>query len=120
MPGGSPVAVSARQVSSHDLVSQRADELAQLVYRLTWKFFQNDAVLAQAMRSAAITIAMKIASSQPPATPRARRAIDAATAALAELGYSGRLARRLGLLTETDLRRMQALHAEVRAAIDAS
>jgi len=30
------------------------------------------------------------------------------------------LARRLGLLTETDLRRMQALHAEVRAAIDAS
>lgn len=111
--------ISTRQVGSPDLASQRADQLAQLVYRLSWKFVQSDAVLAQWMRSAAISIATKIASSQSKDTPRARRALDAASGALAELAYCAHLARRLGLLTEADLRRMHALHAEVRAAIEA-
>ena len=111
--------VSTRQVGSPDLASQRADELAQFVYRLSWKFVQSDAVLAQWMRNAAIAIATKMASAQFADTPRARHAVNAALEALTELAYCAHLAKRLGLLTEADLRRMQALHAEVRAAIAA-
>lgn len=111
--------VPIRQVGSPDLASQRADELAQLVYRLSWKFVQSDAVLAQWMRNAAISIATKIASSQSADSPRAQHAVDAASEVLTELAYCAHLARRLGLLTEADLRRMRALHAEVRAAMDA-
>lgn len=117
MSGGLPVP-SVRQGGQATLARQRADDLAQVVYRLSWKFAQSDAVLAQWMRNAAIAIATTVASSHPAETPRARRALATASTALTELACCARLARRLGLLTETDLMRMQALHAEVRAAID--
>ncbi|MGH2349666.1 MAG: four helix bundle protein, partial [bacterium] len=51
-----------------------ADELAQFVYRLTWKFTESDPALAQRMRSAALSAATSIVEAcRQAGTPRGRR-----------------------------------------------
>ncbi|MDQ7819763.1 MAG: hypothetical protein QN173_09030 [Armatimonadota bacterium] len=95
--------------------AERADDLAHLVYRITWKFMHSDPTLAQRMRAAAITLA---------ACLRARdRGVAAgwlasqAAVALGELECCAHLGRRIGVLGETDRRRMDALREEVSQAV---
>ncbi|HET6948640.1 MAG TPA: Rid family detoxifying hydrolase [bacterium] len=93
---------------------QHADDLAQHVYRITWKFMQSDPGLAQRMRSAALTVGASLsdgarAGSRPPG----RRGVQIASAALSELGYYLHFARRAGLLGDIDLRRVGAMSAAV-------
>lgn len=114
-------AVSVVRATSHrDLAAwQRADDLAQCVYRITWKFMQSDATLAQRMRSAAITVAASIAEAcRSGPRPRSRRGLHLASTALGELGYYLHFARRAGLLGEADLRRITVLEEEVRHHLD--
>ncbi len=92
---------------------QRADDLAHLVYRLTWKFMQADPGLVQRMRAAAISVATGIATSQRGGRWQARRTLLAASIALAELGYYAHFARRAGFLGEADVRRLTSLEDEV-------
>lgn len=94
-------------------VWQRADDLAHLVYRLTWKFMQADPGLVQRMRAAAISVATGIAASQRGGRGQARRTLLAASIALAELGYYAHFARRAGFLGEADVRRLTSLEEEV-------
>lgn len=99
---------------------QRADDLAQHVYRVTWKFMQHDGALVQRMRGAAISVAAHIAEAKrAPGAARARRSLQAASMALGELGYYAHFARRAGLLGELDLRRFAALEGEVTDHLDA-
>ncbi len=95
-------------------VWQRADDLAHLVYRLTWKFMQADPGLVQRMRTAAISVATGITASQRGGRWQTRRSLLAASTALAELGYYAHFARRAGFLGETDVRRLTSLEEEVR------
>ncbi len=94
---------------------EQADDLAHLVYRVTWKFMHSDPVLAQRMRTAAVTVAAclrardRVGTSGPLA--------DQAAVALGELECCARLARRVGLLGEADLRRMRPLQEEVGRAL---
>ncbi len=99
-------------------VWQRADDLAHLVYRLTWKFMQADPGLVQRMRAAAISVATGIAASQRGGRWQARRTLLAASIALAELGYYAHFARRAGLLGETDVRRLTVLEEEVSRQLE--
>jgi len=106
------VSIAAR--SHHDLpVWQRADDLAQLVYRLTWKFMQADPGLVQRMRAAAISVAAGIAASQRGGRAQARRTLQAVSIALAELGYCMHFARRSGFIGDLDLRKMTSLEEDV-------
>jgi len=98
-------------------VWQRADDLAHLVYRLTWKFMQADPGLVQRMRAAAISVPTGIAAAQR-SRRQARRTLLAASTALAELGYYAHFARRAGFLGEGDVRRLTALEAEVSHHLD--
>lgn len=107
--------------SNEDYVTawHRADELAQFMYRLTWKFTQADPALAQRMRSSALTAAVSIVEAcRQTGTFRARRPLRAAAAALGELGYYLHFARRIGLIAEIDLRRANALEEEVGHVLD--
>lgn len=99
-------------------VWQRADDLAHLVYRLTWKFMQADPGLVQRMRAAAISVATGIAASQRGGRWQARRTLLAASIALAELGYYAHFARRAGFLSEADVRRLTALEDEVNRHLE--
>ena len=106
------MSIAAR--SHHELpVWQRADDLAQLVYRLTWKFMQADPGLVQRMRAAAISVAAGIAASQRGGRAQARRTLQAVSIALAELGYCMHFARRAGFIGEMDLRRLTSVEEEV-------
>ena len=106
--------VSVAAPSHRDLpVWQRADDLAQLVYRLTWKFMQADPGLAQRMRAAAISVAAGIAASQRSARWQARRTLLAVSLALAELEYCMYFARRAGFIGDADLHRLTSLEGEV-------
>lgn len=80
---------------------------------------QSDAALAQRIRNAAITVAASIATSQQGSAPRSRRALHGASVALGELGYYLHFARRVGLIGETDLRRIATLEGEVGRHLDA-
>lgn len=93
---------------------QHADDLAQHVYRLTWKFMQSDPGLAQRMRSAALTVGSLLSDGAGAGgrTP-GRRELRTVSAALSELRYYLRFARRAGLLGEVDLRRIAAMAAAV-------
>ena len=96
-----------------------ADDFAQQVYRVTWKFVQSDPGLAQRMRGAAISIAAQIAEAcRSHAGGRRRRALQTASAAIGELSYYLHFARRAGLLGENDLRRMAALGHDVERQLD--
>jgi hypothetical protein len=94
---------------------ERADDLAHLVYRVTWKFMHSDPDLAHRMRTAAITLAAWVrgrthgAAAEPLAVQ--------ATVALGEMECCIRLARRVGLVGDADLRRMHALQEEVSRAL---
>jgi four helix bundle protein len=97
----------------------QADELAQFVYRLTWKFTESDPALAQRMRSAALSAATSVVEAcRLSGTPRARRPLRTADTALSELGYYLYFARRIGLIPEHDLRRAGALEDEVSRYLD--
>lgn len=106
--------------SHRDLAAwQRADDLAQHIYRLTWKFMQSDPTLAQRMRSAAITVAASISEAcRHGSTPQFRRALRVASGALGELGYYLHFARRVGLMSESDLKRVTPLEEEVSRHLD--
>jgi len=96
-----------------------ADDLAQHIYRVTWKFVQSDPGLAQRMRGAAISIAAQIAEAcRWNAGGRWRRALQNASAAAGELNYYLHFARRAGLLGENDLRRMAALGHDVEQQLE--
>lgn len=98
---------------------ESADDLAHSIYRLTWKFMQVDATLAQRMRSAAITIAVNLAETRRlDPGPRQRRTLHAASAMLGELGYYLHLARRVGLIGDHDLKRVATFHEEVSRQLD--
>ena len=106
--------VSVAAPSHRDLpVWQRADDLAQMVYRLTWKFMQADPGLAQRMRAAAISVAAGIAASQRSARWQARRTLLAVSLALAELEYCVHFARRAGFIGDADLHRLTSLEGGV-------
>lgn len=87
--------------------------MAQLVYRLTWKFMQADPGLVQRMRAAAISVAAGITASRRGGRWQARQTLLAASIALAELGYCMHFARRAGFIGEMDLRRLTVLEEEV-------
>lgn len=96
-----------------------ADDFAQHIYRVTWKFVQSDPGLAQRMRGAAISIAAQIAEAcRWNAGGRWRRALQNASAAAGELNYYLHFARRAGLLGENDLRRMAALGHDVEQQLE--
>ncbi|MDR7493196.1 MAG: RidA family protein [Armatimonadota bacterium] len=92
-----------------------ADDLAHQVFRITWKFLHSDPALAQRMRDAALVIGAGLSPEQSAGgrLPSRRRL----QAALTELGYYLRFARRSGLLGEADHHRIAALHAQVAAAL---
>jgi four helix bundle protein len=113
------VALSLRGSTDYVIAWQRADDLAQSVYRLTWKFTQSDPALAQRICAAALMVAAGIVGAcRQPGTVRARRGLRAAEAALGELGYYLHFARRIGLIAETDLKRANVLVAEVVRHLD--
>ena len=113
------MAVSLRGSGEYVTAWQRADDLAQFVYRLTWKFTQSDPALAQRMRLSALSAAASIVEAcRQSGSVRARRPLRAAGAALGELGYYLHFARRIGLIAETDLRRANALEEEVGRHLD--
>ncbi|HEV8353255.1 MAG TPA: four helix bundle protein [bacterium] len=96
-----------------------ADELAQFVYRLTWKFTESDPALAQRMRSAALSAATSVVEAcRLSGSLRARRPLRTADTALSELGYYLYFARRIGLIPEHDLRRAGILEEEVSRYLD--
>lgn len=106
---------------NHQLIlRQLADELAQAVYRLTWKFTQSDAALAQRMRNAAITVGVLLAAH--PGTPASRssirRIVFGARIVLGELGYCLQFARRAGFINEADLKRISAMKDELFSHLD--
>lgn len=105
---------------SHLILKQLADDLAQAVYRLTWKFMQSDAALAQRMRNAAITVGVLLATQPPPTATRSsvRRAIFGAIVVLGELAYCLQFARRAGLIGDPDLKRVFTLKEELIQHLD--
>ena len=108
------MSISPARVRHGSEAWQHADDLAQHVYHITWKFMQSDPGLAQRMRSAALTVGASLsdgarAGSRPPG----RRGVQLASAALSELGYYLHFARRAGLLGEIDLRRAGAMRSAV-------
>lgn len=103
----------------HDLAAwQRADDLAQLVYRLTWKFMQADPGLVQRMRAAAVSVAAGIAASRRGGRWQARRTLLAASIALAELSYYVHFARRVGFIGDADVRRVTSVEDEVNRHLE--
>jgi len=105
---------------SHLILKQLADDLAQAVYRLTWKFMQSDPALAQRMRNAAITVGVLLATQPPPTASRSsvRRAIFGAIVVLGELAYCMQFARRAGLIGDTDLKRVFTLKEDLIQRLD--
>lgn len=106
---------------NHDLIlRQLGDELAQAVYRLTWKFMQSDAALAQRMRNAAITVGVLLAAhpGAPASRASVRRIVFGAIVVLGELGYCLHFARRAGFINETDLKRIGPMKDELIRHLD--
>jgi hypothetical protein len=114
------VSLPAATHNHYPILRQLADDLAQAVYRLTWKFMQSDTALAQRMRNAAITVGVLLAT-QPPPTARSsvRRAIFGAIVVLGELAYCLQFARRAGLIGDPDLKRVFAIKEELIQHLDA-
>ena len=104
----------------HLILRQLADELAQATYRLTWKFTQSDAALAQRMRNAAITVGVLLAAhpGAPASRSSIRRVVFGAVVVLGELGYCLQFARRAGFINEADLKRIAAMKDELISHLD--
>ncbi len=97
---------------------QRADDLAHLVYRLTWKFMQADPGLVQRMRAAAVAVAAGITAARRGGRWQARRTLLGASIALGELSYYIHFARRAGFLGDADVRRLTSIELEVTRQIE--